>query len=425
MIQTKIFPCGLKFAFRRTKSPVAYSALTIMSGTRNEPESLCGIAHLTEHMLFKGTARRTPSQINNRLERLGGELNAYTTKEDTVIYSTVLKEDAPKAVDLLFELAFTSTFPEKELVKERSVVIDEINMYKDSPAECIYDNFEELLFGEHPLSRTILGSSKTLKKMTSADLRQYVSENFTPERMCITIVANMTPQRAEKLVQQAIDTYIQKEDAEQRREVRPILEGNGGPYPKRGAEGGLRPGAVFTKEVAKHNHQVNCIIGTTAPSLYDRRRLAMVLLANILGGPSSNSRLNQTLREKNALVYNIDCSYSQFADTGSVMIGFGCEKGHLDQCLDLVHKEIANLRDNPLSDRALRDAKKQLLGQNAISSDNGEAQSLAMGKSLLVFGEIPTDEEIRNRINSITAEDIRAIAAEVFADERLSTLIYK
>jgi Predicted Zn-dependent peptidases len=415
MIQTKIFPCGLRFAFRRTKSPVAYSALTILSGTRNEPEHLCGIAHMTEHMLFKGTARRTPSQINNRLERLGGELNAYTTKEETVIYSTVLKEDAPKAVDLLFELAFTSTFPEKELVKERSVVIDEINMYKDSPAECIYDDFEELLFGEHPLSRTILGSSKTLKKMTSEDLRQYVSENFTPDRMCISIVGNMTPQRAEKLVQQAIDTYL------------PAAFHNGTDVPKAEAPKTeqLRPGAVFTKEVSKHNHQVNCIIGTTAPSLYDRRRLTMVLLANILGGPSSNSRLNQTLREKNALVYNIDCSYSQFADSGSVMIGFGCEKGHLEKCLELTRKEIANLRDNALSDRALRDAKKQLLGQNAISSDNGEAQSLAMGKSLLVFGNIPTDEEIRSQIGAITSEDIKQLAAEVFAEERLSTLIYR
>lgn len=414
MIYTKTFPCGMKFAFKRSKSAVAYCALSVKSGTRNEPEALCGIAHMTEHMLFKGTEKRTPNQINNRLESLGGDLNAYTTKEETVIYATVLREDTAKAADLLFELAFTSVFPEKELVKERSVVLDEISMYEDSPSECIYDDFEGMLFAGHRLSRSILGSARTLRKMTSDDLRSYVADNFTPERMCISLVANMTPQRAERMVTEAFYKYAPQGAA-------------AGGGPQTGApDGDLKDDFVpFRREVTRKDHQVNCIVGSRAYSLYDVRRMPLILLCNILGGPSSNSRLNQTLREKNALVYNVDCSYTQYSDTGSVLIGFGCEKGHLDKCLELIDRQVAHLRDVELSETALRAAKKQLLGQLAISSDNGEAQALSMGKSMISFGEILPDEEIRRRIAAITASELRQVACEVFAPEKLSTLIYR
>ncbi len=413
MIFTKTFESGLQFAFRRTRSQVAYSALAIQSGTRNEPEALSGIAHMTEHMLFKGTLKRTPQQISNRLEMLGGELNAYTAKEETVLYSTVLKEDTAKAVDLLFELAFTSTFPQKELDKERCVVIDEINMYKDSPSECIFEEFERLLFGPSPLARSILGTTKSLKKIDSEALRDYVGQGFRPENMCIAIVGNLTPQRAEKIARQAAAKYIPADYVPAARPVRPAVPAEL-PVPPR-----------FEKEVAKKNHQINCIIGTTAYSYYDERRMEMVLLANLLGGPGANSRLNQQLREKNALVYAIDASFTQFADNGSLMIYFGCEKPNLDRCISLVHGELAALRDKPLSERALRAAKKQLLGQLAVASDNGESQALSMAKSMLVFGDILSDEEVRRRIDAITAESLQRVAASVLAEERLSTLIFK
>ena len=208
MVHTKTFDCGLQFAFRRTRSQVAYCALGIRSGTRNEPEAFSGIAHMTEHMLFKGTQKRTPRQISNRLENLGGELNAYTAKEETVLYSTVLREDTVKAVDLLFELAFASTYPQKELDKERCVVIDEINMYKDSPSECIFEEFERLLFGPSPLARPILGTTRSLRKIDSDALQAYVRDNFRPENMCIAIVGNLTPQRAERIALQAAGKYI-------------------------------------------------------------------------------------------------------------------------------------------------------------------------------------------------------------------------
>lgn len=413
MIYTKTFENGLQFAFRRSRSQVAYSVLAIKSGTRNEPEAYSGIAHMTEHMLFKGTLKRTPQQISNRLEMLGGELNAYTAKEETVLYSTVLKEDTAKAVDLLFELAFTSTFPQKELDKERCVVIDEINMYKDSPAECIFEEFERLLFEPSPLARPILGTVKSLKKIDSAALQSYVRDHFRPENMCIAIVGNLTPQRAEKIARQAAEKYIPAGYVPAAKTKRPT------------GTTGLAAPPHFEKEVAKKNHQVNCIIGTTAYSFYDERRMELILLANLLGGPGANSRLNQKLREKNALVYAVDASFTQFADAGSLMIYFGCEKPNLARCIELVREELAILRDRPLSETALRAARKQLLGQLAVAADNGESQALSMAKSMLVFGEILSDEEVRRRIEAITPQSLQQVAAAVLAEGRLSTLVFK
>lgn len=411
----KFFPCGLQFALKKSNSRVAYCALSIKSGTRNEPDEFSGLAHFTEHMIFKGTSHRTSNSINNRLEKLGGELNAYTTKEETVVYSTTLREDLPKAVDLLFELVFDSVFPPKELQKERSVVIDEINMYKDSPSEYIFDDFEEFLFGHHPLSKSILGSSKSLGKITSETLHDYVKANFTPQNITFSIVADISSDKAEKLVAKTIHKYIPSAEAVQTPVRHPVTFG----------KESLAAGCVFTKEASKKNHQVNCIIGTSAYSLYDEKRIALILLTNILGGPSSNSILNQVLREKGAMVYTVEASFNQYSDTGVVTIYFGCDKENLNRCVDLVHREIAKLRSHTVSDSVLKGAKKQLLGQIAVSSDNGENQCLTMGKSLLAFGEILPDEVVRKKIEAVTCDELFAVANEIFAEKRLSTLIYK
>lgn len=415
MIFTKTFDCGLKMVLKRTPSPVSYSALTIKSGTRNEPQGKSGIAHMTEHMLFKGTARRTPKEISDRLELLGGELNAYTTKEETVIYSAVLKEDTSKAVDLMMEMAFTSSFPENELDKERQVIIDEINMYKDSPSDCIFDDFEKVLYGEHPLARPILGSAASLKKIKSADLKEYTRTNFKPERMCISITGNITPQRAEKIVSDSIRKYIPEGYV-------PSPTSSPSPGP---AESSLSAGTAFIREISKKNHQTNCIIGTSAYSYYDEERLTLILLSNMLGGPATNSILNQLLREKNALVYTVESIYVPFADTGSMLIYFGCEKQNTERCVELIYGELEKLRSTPVPERKLAAAKKQLLGQLAISSDNGEAQALAIGKSMMVFGRIMPDEEVRSKINAISAEQLQNAAHSLFAPERVSRLIYK
>ena len=270
-----------------------------------------------------------------------------------------------------------------------------------------------MLFDTSPLSRPILGNVKSLRKIDSAALRDYVRENFRPENMCIAIVGNITPQRAEKIARQAAAKYIPDGYVPSQRPEKPSAPAEL-PQPPR-----------FEREVAKKNHQINCIIGTTAYSYYDNRRMEMVLLANLLGGPSANSRLNQKLREKNALVYAVDASFTQFADNGSLLIYFGCEKANLDRCIALVHEELALLRNKPLSERALRSARKQLLGQLAVASDNGESQALSMAKSMLVFDGILPDDEVRRRIEAITPESLQQVAASVLAEDRLSTLIFK
>jgi len=409
----KSFDCGLKFALKPSNSQVSYCALSIKSGTRNEPDSFNGMAHMTEHMLFKGTAKRTSTEINNRLERLGGELNAYTTKEETVIYSTVLQEDLSKALDLLFEIACTSIYPQKELDKERGVVIDEINMYKDTPSDSIFDDFEEIVFGSHPLSKSILGSAKSLKRINSEAIRDYTKNCFKPENMAVSVVCSLPEQKVTKIVDDCIEKYIGSYSAET----------NLKRYAPNDVQS-LRIGEQFKKTVNKKNHQVNCIIGATAYSLYDDNRMALILLSNILGGPASNSRLNQSLRERSALVYTVESSYTQYADTGVIMIYFGCEKPNLERCIELVHNEISKLRVNLISDRALASAKKQLLGQLAVASDNGEAKVLSMGKSLLSYGSINSNSEIRRQIDAIDSKTLQRVANEVLSEDRLSTLIY-
>ena len=351
--------CGLQYAVRRSGSAVGYCALSIKCGTRDEAGYHAGIAHFVEHTIFKGTEHRSASVINSYLDRLGGELNAFTTKEEIVFHATVLKEDLNKAASLLLELATCPTFPENEIQTEKGVVIDEIHSYKDTPSEDIYDKFEEMIFAGHPLSGNILGTTMSVKKITREELLKFVKEKFQPCRMAFTVVADIDEARMEKAVLKLAEKYFGTEPSA------PLSCGN---YSTPSAE-------PFDKTLNKRNHQANCVIGALAPSLYqERERLATVLLCNILGGPASNSILNSVLREKNGWVYGVECGYTQFADTGLVAITLGCDKANLEKCLKAIDKEIEKLQAEPLSDRKLKAAKKQLLGQLAISSDNGETQ---------------------------------------------------
>lgn len=405
--EIRTFSNGLRFALKRSNSQVAYCALSIRCGTSVEPEALCGLAHLTEHMLFKGTSRRSSASINDRLERLGGELNAYTTKEEIVIYSTTLKEDVTKAIDLLFELAFDPAFSPKELEKEKSVVVDEINLYKDSPSDYIFDDFEQYLYEGSPLSRHILGTAKSLKRITSEDLKSFTDTCFLPCNMSFTVVGDFDFGKIADSVEKHMLKYAPSQGSASPVEA-PEVKVN-----------------VFHKDENKKHHQSNCIIGAPAYSLYDSRRIPLVLLMNILGGPSCNSRLNSLLRERKALVYNIEASYTPYARTGCALVYFGCEKENVDKCIRLVLGELAKVRTAPLSSTALRYAKKQLLAQNAISSENGEAQALAIGRSLMNFGDYMSDAQVRTRVEAITAEDLQAVASDVFAEDKLSFLIYR
>lgn len=410
--------CGMQYAVRKSGSAVGYCALSIRCGTRDEEGYHSGIAHFVEHTIFKGTARRSASVINGYLDRLGGELNAFTTKEEIVFHATVLKEDLPKAMSLLLELATCPTFPEHEINTEKGVVIDEIHSYKDTPSEDIYDRFEEMLFAGHPLSGPILGTTASVKKITREELLKFVREKFVPCRMAFTIVADIDEARMEKDVLKLAQKHFPDMTAPEC--ISECMSDNL-PCIRHGI-----PAAVpFDKTLNKRNHQANCIIGGLAPSLYqERERLATVLLCNILGGPATNSILNSVLREKNGWVYGVECSYTQFSDTGMAVISLGCDKSNLEKCLKAIDKEIGKLQTTPMSERKLKAAKKQMLGQLAISSDNGETQCLSMGKSLMAYGKITEGKETRELIERITSEDVMEMARTIFAQDKLSKLIY-
>ena len=402
--------CGLQYAVKKSGSSVAYCALSIKCGTRDELGYHSGLAHFVEHTLFKGTERRSASVINGYLDRLGGELNAFTTKEEIVFHATVLKEDLHKAASLLFELATSPTFPQHEIETEKGVVIDEIHSYKDSPSEDIFDKFEEMVFAGHPLSGNILGTVASVKKINRDELLKFVKEKFRPEKIAFSIVADIDEKKLEKEAQKLCKQYFAE---------CPAAEPHSEPQK---VEHTYVP---FDKTLSKRNHQANCIIGGPAPSLYqERERLATVLLCNILGGPANNAILNSVLREKNGWVYGVECSYTQFADAGLVAVSLGCDKSNLDKCVEAIYKEIRKLQATPLSDRKLKAAKKQLLGQIAISGDNGETQCLSMGKSLLAYGRISGGKETRELVEKISAADIQEMANTVFNIQTLSKLVY-
>ena len=297
------------------------------------------------------------------------------------------------------------------------MVIDEIHSYKDTPSEDIYDRFEEMLFEGHPLSGPILGTAASVRKITHEELIRFVKEKFRPEKMAFTVVADIDEKKMEKDVLKLAGRFFgntptslgmteQDGTTEQGREL-------------------WKESRIFDKTLNKRNHQANCIIGGLAPSLYqERERLATVLLCNILGGPASNSILNYVLREKNGWVYGVECGYTQYSDTGIATISLGCDRSNLEKCLNAIEKEIRKLQDAPLSERRLKAAKKQLLGQLAISSDNGETQCLSMGKGLLAYGKITGDRKTKDLVDAITADDVREMAATIFAPEKLSRLIY-
>ena len=406
---------GLRYAVRKGGFSVGYCALSIRCGTRDEEGYHSGIAHFTEHTLFKGTAHKSAAVVNGYLDRLGGELNAFTTKEEIVLHATVLKEDLPKAAGLLFELATEAVFPDKEIETEKGVVIDEIHSYKDSPADEVYDRFEEDLYAGHPLGRPILGTPASVRRITSEELQRFVKEHFTPDRMAFTMMADIDETRMEKEIRTLAGKFFPLNGAK----VDTVFGSTAG------TKGQTVETARFDRTVDKRNHEVNAVIGGAAPSLYGGQdRIAAVLLANILGGPASNSILNNVLRERNGWVYGVECGYTQYSDTGIMAISLGCDKDNLEKCFKAISKAIRELQDKPLSDRKLKAAKKQLLGQLAISSESGEAQCLSMGKSLLAFGRVASSAENKAAIEAVTSADLQSLARRIFSPDNLSRLVY-
>lgn len=401
---THTLPNGLRMAHLPVDSPVSYCGYAVNAGTRDEEAGERGLAHFVEHTLFKGTTHRKAWHILNRMEAVGGELNAYTTKEETFLYSIFMEKDFERAFELLTDLAFHATFPQAEIEKEVDVILDEIESYNDSPSELIFDEFEHLLFARHPLGRMILGDKRALQTFTSESGRSFTRRFYAPRNM---LFFSMGRNNFEQIVQMGekllADTYFPM--AERKRK---------------------RPKQLEAKEVHKHKdtHQAHVLIGGQAYDLFDPERVPLFLLNNLLGGPGMNSLLNVLLRERNGLVYNVEGNVSHYTDAGMATIYFGCALKNKDKAIELVRQQLAEMRQQPLSASRLSQAKKQAIGQIGVASDNRENLFLGFGKSLLHYDRYDSMEQVVARIQQITADDIQRVANEVYAPERLSTLIY-
>lgn len=399
-------PNGLRIIHRPSASRVAYCGFAVDAGTRDELEHEQGMAHFVEHLIFKGTQKRRAWHILNRMEHVGGDLNAYTNKEETVIYSAFLSEHFSRAFELLTDIVFHSTFPQREIDKETEVIIDEIQSYEDNPAELIFDDFEELIFPNHPLGRNILGRPELLRSFTTADAMAFTSRFYQPENMIFFVQGNLDFKRqvvrqAEKLLAD-IPTVSQHYVRE-----KPQLY-----VPRK-------------QIVCKETHQAHVMIGARGYDAYNERRTALYLLNNLLGGPGMNSRLNLSLRERRGLVYNVESNLTSYTDTGTFCIYFGCDPDDVDLCLRLVHKELRKLCETPLSASQLHAAKKQLIGQIGVAGDNNENNALGMAKVFLHYNKYEAPENVFRRIESLTPTLLQDVANEMFASEKLSTLIYR
>lgn len=394
---------GIRIIHKRVKSEVAHFGWMINVGSRDENDDEFGLAHFIEHSLFKGTVKRKMHHILSRMEDVGGELNAYTTKEETYIYSSFLKSDYKRAVELIADIVQSSTFPEKELEKEKEVIIDEINSYKDSPSEQIFDDFDELIFDKTSLGVNILGDEESVSKFTREDVVSFLKKNYSPDKMIISSVGNISEERLFKLVEEYFG-FIPKAESK----------------PKLVQELTVYTPKIISKPIAQH--QSHCLMGTRAYGARDKRARTLILLNNILGGPGLNSRLNLGIREKYGYTYSIESNYHLYSDTGIFSIYFGTDKRHLDKVKKLIFKECNRFVNSMLTERQLNKAKRQLLGQFYISQENNCSLMLSMAKSLSIHGEVDTVNQIREKIEGITAEDLQSIAQTIFNKDEFSIL---
>ncbi|MFI3295727.1 MAG: pitrilysin family protein [Rikenellaceae bacterium] len=396
---------SIRCIHRPSRSNVAYLSLLINSGTRDEIGNRHGVAHLTEHLLFKGTQRRNAFHISNSLESRGGDLNAYTTKEETVLHACCLKSDFSRALELLVDMCFNSRYAQKELEAEREIIYDEINSYKDSPAELIFDDFEEQLFAGSSLGRNILGDKRQLSKLTRGDILDYTSLNFTTDRIVISSSANISFERFMRVCDKILEPIAKRESNPQRikpetRELQNIIRN-------------------------KRTHQQHTIIGGYGYDLHDKRRIPLSLLTNIIAGPFSLSLLNQSLREKNTLTYNVESGYTPYSDSGVFTIYYGCEAAKNEQATAIIEKELKALRTAPISSGKFNRFKRQFLGQLVISNDNSESLTQAIAKSVMFFGDYDSNESLYKKVESLTAKDIMEVAAEILDPTNQHTLTYQ
>lgn len=396
-------PSGLRMVYRREDAMVEYCGLAVNAGSRDESQSEFGLAHFVEHTIFKGTERRRAWHIINRMEAVGGELNAYTTKEETMVYSVFPTGNLSRAAELIFDLAANSLFPDTELDKEREVVADEINSYLDTPSEAVFDDFEDLIFAESQLGHNILGSADTVAKLTSADCRRYLRRYYTPGNM-VFFYSGPTPRAVVERLAARLSAMLPATDGERTPRVAP---------------------PVVEPFVASHgvgSHQAHTVIGARIPGMYDIDRQTLALLTNILGGPGMNSLLNVSLRERRGLVYSVDASTTIFTDAGLFTIYFGCDPEDNDRCVKLTLREMSRLAETPMSERALTKAKKQFLGQLTVGSENREQLALGSARATLYYGHALTPSQVYDRVMQVTPDRLLTLAQTIAATPSILTL---
>lgn len=398
-------PNGIRIVHKQvSNTKVVHCGFMLDIGSRDEPTHLQGIAHFWEHMAFKGTTKRKAFHILNRLDAVGGELNAYTTKEKITFHASVLDEHFEKAVELLTDITFDSVFPEKQIVKERQVILEEMAMYQDTPEDAIQDEFDYVVFGDHPMGLNILGKPATINKFKREDFQKFIKNNLNTDEVVFTSVGSMPMKKVIKLAQKYIANIPRMSMDRVRTSV-----------------WAYNPSS---NEVKRPISQSLCVLGRPAYSSTDKLKLPFFLLTNLLGGTGMNSRLNLSLREKHGLVYAVDSSYVGYSDTGLFGVSFGTEPRQLDKSIALVKKELKKLRDTLLGVKQLHAAKEQLIGQLAMSEENNASLMLAMGKSMLDKGYVDSLEIIFEKIRNVSSNQLRDIAQEMFDEKTLSCLTY-
>ena len=418
---TYILDNGLRIIHLPSDSKVVYCGYQINAGTRNEEPGEEGLAHFCEHVTFKGTERRKAWHILNCLESVGGDLNAYTNKEGTVYYSAILKEHIARAVDLLTDIVFHSVYPQAEIDKEVEVICDEIESYNDSPAELIYDEFENIIFKGSPLGHNILGTAEQVRSFKTEDALRFTRKLYRPDNAIFFAYGDID---FKKLVRLLKKSFLSEE-----RRVKSEKFNS----PKAQTQFNIQHSTFNTQHsfegqtivMQKNTHQAHVMIGTRAYDVNDSRRMPLYLLNNMLGGPGMNAKLNLALREHNGLVYTVESTMVAYGDTGIWSIYFGCDEHDVKRCLRLVRKELDKFMLKPLSEAQLKAAKKQIKGQIGVACDNRENFALDFGKSFLHYGWEKNVDRLYEQVDEITAEQIQAVAKELFDKDRLTTLIFR
>ncbi len=403
--QIHTFPNGIRLIHQESDSLVAHLGILLNTGSRDEKPEEHGIAHFIEHCIFKGTTRRKAYHILSRMEDVGGELNAYTTKEETILYATFVAGYIDRAASLLSDILFNSTFPEKELRREKEVIVEEINSFNDSPSDLIFDDFDELVFDGHPLARNILGTFQSVRGFGPQDIFRFIRNNYHTDQMVISFVGKGS---FKKLVA-FCGRYFGTTPASPRTTFRERFSS-------------YIPGE---RTVARETYQTHCIVGNVAYDSNHPLRIVMILLNNLLGGQGMNSRLNLALRERKGMAYNIESSYTAFSDAGLFSVYFGTDNDNFEKALDVVYKEFRMVREKKLGTLQLMRAQKQLTGQLAIAGENHEDLMLTIGKTFLFYGKVDPFSLVCNKIREITPEQIREVANEILDPARISTLVYQ